>query len=133
MAGSKGSFLGCSKCRPYADQWLWYLPLAPIGLDGGWRRISLPLFDNKGRLFPKHVLDEVAVEFTERLGGLTAYTRSPAEGRWKQGNSTNHDDVVVLHVKGRPRTQRLTADPTEGTSRLATVALSVSTARTEHH
>ena len=61
-------------------------------------QVLLPLFDNKGRRFPKQILDEIAGDFTERFGGLTAYTRSPAEGRWKQGSSTNHDDVVVLEI-----------------------------------
>lgn len=45
------------------------------------------------------VFDEVMHELTERYGGVTAYTRAPAAGRWKNPSaSTERDDIVVIEV-----------------------------------
>lgn len=49
-------------------------------------QILLPLRDAKGRGFPEAKYDAVAHELTDRFGGVTAYTRTPAEGRWKPGS-----------------------------------------------
>jgi hypothetical protein len=36
---------------------------------------------------------------TERFGGLTAHTRAPAEGLWKDdAASTTRDDIVIYEV-----------------------------------
>jgi hypothetical protein len=41
--------------------------------------------------------EHVAVELTARFGGVTAYTRSPAQGRWRSETSQqHHDDVLVV-------------------------------------
>ena len=40
----------------------------------------------------------MARELTEKFGGVTAFTRSPAEGRWKTQGGTEHDDIVVMEV-----------------------------------
>jgi hypothetical protein len=61
-------------------------------------QILLPLADNEGRPFPTASLDAVRRELTERFGGLTAFTRAPAEGFWEGGEGTARDDVVVLEV-----------------------------------
>jgi hypothetical protein len=38
-------------------------------------------------------------ELTSRFGGLTAYTRAPAEGAWRpEDGHTEHDDIVILEV-----------------------------------
>ena len=38
-------------------------------------------------------------ELTERFGGMTAYSRSPAEGLWKKRRgATVQDDIVVVEV-----------------------------------
>lgn len=50
------------------------------------------------------VFDEVMHKLTERYGGVTAYTRAPAAGRWKnplassQQASTERDDIIVVEV-----------------------------------
>ena len=45
------------------------------------------------------VFDEVMHELTERYGGVTAYNRAPAAGRWKSPSaSTESDDIVVIEV-----------------------------------
>jgi hypothetical protein len=32
------------------------------------------------------------------FGGLTAYTRAPAEGLWESGSTVKRDDIVVVEV-----------------------------------
>jgi hypothetical protein len=34
---------------------------------------------------------------TEKFGGLTAHTRAPAEGLWKEGPSTTSTDEIVIY------------------------------------
>jgi hypothetical protein len=62
-------------------------------------QILLPLRDEDGRAFPKQHYDKVATVLTERFGGVTAFTRTPAEGRWMdRARMTNEDDVIVIEV-----------------------------------
>ncbi len=62
-------------------------------------QILLPSYDNDRRLFSKSDYDVIGAELTERFGGLTAYTRSPAEGHWKKrGEITSRDEIVVMEV-----------------------------------
>src|SRR5688572_17841474 len=61
-------------------------------------QLLLPLEASDGRPFPAAQFDQVAHELTEQFGGVTAYARSPAEGRWKAGGDTTHDDIVVIEV-----------------------------------
>jgi hypothetical protein len=60
--------------------------------------ILLPLTDNHGRPFPPDRYRRVADELTHRFGGLTAFTRAPAEGRWTEGGGVTHDQIVVFEV-----------------------------------
>jgi hypothetical protein len=60
-------------------------------------QILLPLFDNAGKAFPDRKYRDVTHELTDRFGGVTAYTRAPAEGRWQDdADRVRHDDIVVL-------------------------------------
>ena len=62
-------------------------------------QLLLPLSDNAGRPFPAAHYDAVRDELTRRFGGLTAYSRAPAEGLW--GTDTERaaqDDLVVYEV-----------------------------------
>lgn len=62
-------------------------------------QILLPLFDNQGAPIPAEEFQRVSTELSERFGGLTAFTRSPAEGIWKKDRSeTKRDDIVVVEV-----------------------------------
>jgi len=61
-------------------------------------QLLLAVADNDGRRFPASLYEHVARDLTERFGGVTAYTRSPAEGRWQSGSSEHHDDVLVVEV-----------------------------------
>ena len=57
-------------------------------------QLLLPVADNAGQRIPASLYEDVANELTERFGGVIAYTRSPAEGRWQSGTSEHHDDVL---------------------------------------
>ena len=60
--------------------------------------ILLPLFDNKGTRFVAEAYGRVREELVERFGGLTAFTRSPAEGVWVEGGQRSRDDIVIFEV-----------------------------------
>lgn len=60
--------------------------------------ILLPLNDNNGRPFAVAKYAAIRQHLTERFGGLTAFTRSPAQGTTTDGGKTVHDDIVVFEV-----------------------------------
>jgi hypothetical protein len=68
-------------------------------------QIFLPLYDKNGRSIPQAQFERTAAELTQHFGGLTAYTRAPAKGIWKNRGRAIHDDVVVYEVMC-PRLQR---------------------------
>jgi hypothetical protein len=61
-------------------------------------QILLPLYDNEGRHFSRETYRKVRTELAERFGGLTAFTRAPAEGLWTEGGETSHDEIVIFEV-----------------------------------
>jgi len=61
-------------------------------------QLLLPLYANDGAPVAPACLDAVRHELTEKFGGLTAYTRAPAEGRWRSGDHVSRDDVIVVEV-----------------------------------
>ena len=62
-------------------------------------QLLLPLFDNEGEALPAEHCRAVMAELTERFGGLTAFTRAPAEGAWREADQpTRHDDIIVIEV-----------------------------------
>ena len=66
-------------------------------------QLLLPLYDKDGNDFPGSQFEQVAGELTQRFGGLTAYTRAPAEGRWREGGSgTTRDEIVIYEVMTYP-------------------------------
>ncbi len=64
-------------------------------------QILLPLADNAGRRFGGEAYARVRQELAERFGGITSFTRAPAEGVWKDGERTSRDDIVVFEVMTR--------------------------------
>jgi hypothetical protein len=60
--------------------------------------ILLPLYDNEGRRFRREPYAAVREELVERFGGLTAFTRSPAEGLWEEEGERSRDEIVILEV-----------------------------------
>lgn len=61
-------------------------------------QLLLPLYDNTGQPFPSSVYGALRSELTERFGGLTAYSRAPAEGVWDDNGERRRDDIVVYEV-----------------------------------
>ena len=60
--------------------------------------LLLPLYDNSGAPIAPALHGAVRRELAERFGGLTAFTRAPAEGVWRDEGRTHRDEVVVLEV-----------------------------------
>jgi hypothetical protein len=60
--------------------------------------ILLPVADNEGRPFAAHKYADVREELTHRFGGITAFTRAPAQGSIHAKGATVHDDIVVFEV-----------------------------------
>jgi hypothetical protein len=62
-------------------------------------QLLLPVYDGAGQHFDRELYAEVARELTDRFGGVTAYSRAPATGLWKETPSqTTRDDIVVYEV-----------------------------------
>lgn len=61
-------------------------------------QLLLPLKNHDGKPFPRSTYRRVREELTDRFGGLTAYSRAPAEGLWDQGYEVEHEDIVVYEV-----------------------------------
>ena len=64
-------------------------------------QILLPLYDNTGNAFGEELFGSVRKTLTERFGGLTAYTRAPAQGLWRDEGETRHDEIVVFEVMAK--------------------------------
>ncbi|HEX2725969.1 MAG TPA: hypothetical protein VHN20_09140 [Beijerinckiaceae bacterium] len=69
-------------------------------------QLLLPLYDNDGAALPRALFDKVREELSGRFGGLTAFTRAPAEGHWRAEGETRRDDIVIFEVM----TERLDRD-----------------------
>ena len=46
-------------------------------------QLLLPLYDNEGHAFEASEYVRLRAELADRFGGVTAYTRAPARGVWK--------------------------------------------------
>ena len=62
-------------------------------------QILLPLYDNDGHAFEAREYVQLRSELADRFGGVTAYTRAPARGVWKDDTGeTTRDDIVIFEV-----------------------------------
>lgn len=62
-------------------------------------QLLLPLYDNEGRAFARAEFARVRDELAEKFGGVTAHTRAPAEGIWKdEGGEVSRDNVVTFEA-----------------------------------
>src|SRR6476661_1828081 len=61
-------------------------------------QLMLPLYDNDGRAIDAQLFRKVKEELLERFGGVTAFTRAPAQGLWDDGQGVRRDDVLLYEV-----------------------------------
>jgi hypothetical protein len=62
-------------------------------------QILLPVYDNDGHAFEAREYMQLRSDLADRFGGVTAYTRAPARGVWKDGaGETTRDDIVIFEV-----------------------------------
>lgn len=63
-------------------------------------QILLPIHGRTGAPVAAEQFGRVRVELTERFGGVTAYTRSPATGLWKrtEDEAVERDQVIMIEV-----------------------------------
>lgn len=62
-------------------------------------QILLPLYNNEKQIYHEEIFSSVKKELTEKFGGITVYTRSPATGLWKENeNKTVKDDIVIYEI-----------------------------------
>jgi hypothetical protein len=65
-------------------------------------QILLPLYDNEGHAFDAAEYVRLRAELADKFGGVTAYTRAPARGVWKdESGETTRDDIVIFEVMTR--------------------------------
>jgi hypothetical protein len=60
-------------------------------------QILLPTRRADGDPVSRELFQEITSELTHRFGGLTAYTRSPAEGLWKDDDEKPVQDEIVIY------------------------------------
>jgi hypothetical protein len=63
-------------------------------------QILLPLYDNEGQAFAAREFVQLRSDLADRFGGVTAYTRAPARGVWRDDatGETQRDDIVIFEV-----------------------------------
>ena len=63
-------------------------------------QILLPTQTRERAPVPAEQFARVRIELTERFGGVTAYSRSPATGLWKRddADSIERDQVIMVEV-----------------------------------
>jgi hypothetical protein len=76
------------------------LSLPEPGTTGVLVEVLLPVVDPEGAPFAPALFRAVREELVQRFGGLTAFTRAPALGLWKEDDASRpaRDDVVVYEV-----------------------------------
>lgn len=60
--------------------------------------ILLPLTYASGEAIPEAIFDLLKQELAEKFGGVTAYSRSPAEGLWRDEGHIEQDAIVIFEV-----------------------------------
>ena len=61
-------------------------------------QILLPLRRNDGSAQPASLFRQVRAELVQRFGGITAFSRAPAEGLWDEGETVAQDQLILVEV-----------------------------------
>lgn len=65
-------------------------------------QILLPLYNNQQQPFAPAVFTRIRQELTEKFGGITAFSRAPATGLWKENEEkTVKDDIIIYEVMAK--------------------------------
>lgn len=59
-------------------------------------QLLLPVFNKQGEPTASEHFQLVRHELSEKFGGITVYSRSPADGLWKDDEDNSVQDEVVL-------------------------------------
>jgi hypothetical protein len=62
--------------------------------------LFLPTASNQGQPFGRELFDQVRSELLETFGGVTLFSRSPAEGLWAEGEAegASRDQMITVEV-----------------------------------
>lgn len=62
--------------------------------------LFLPTTSNQGQPFGRELFDHVRDELLEGFGGVTLFSRTPAEGLWAEGESegASRDRMITIEV-----------------------------------
>ncbi len=61
-------------------------------------QLLLPVADDHGRKYPAPFWDSLKTRLADAFGGVTAYTRAPAEGIWAPDAGTARDTIFLVEV-----------------------------------
>lgn len=61
-------------------------------------QIILPRYGNSGEAIDANRFREVRQTLLDRFGGVTAFTRAPAQGLWQDGSGVQRDEVLLYEV-----------------------------------
>lgn len=74
-------------------------------------QMLLSLYNSDGQRVPHTLFAELRDELTEHFGGVTAFTRAPAQGTWKEHTGeVDRDEVVMCEVMVDPLKRAWWAD-----------------------
>ena len=60
--------------------------------------IFMPVYSPSGEAFPDRLYEDLERELVDQFGGVTSFARSPAQGKWRQGEAVTRDDIIVFEV-----------------------------------
>lgn len=60
--------------------------------------IFLPLSDNDGKAFRQGLYEAQKAALVQKFGGMTAYSRAPAQGLWAADGKTSADAIIIFEV-----------------------------------
>ena len=61
-------------------------------------QLLIPLRRNDGSPQPAERFAALRAELVERFGGVTAFSRAPAEGLWDEGGLVDRDQLILVEV-----------------------------------
>ena len=65
-------------------------------------QILLPVIEKENEDLPWHLYADIRKELTEKFGGITTYTHSPATGLWKEAaDKTVKDEIIIYEIMAR--------------------------------